>query len=89
MLPDAQDRPTPSTQALIGIPIALSIGLDLVAPPFGVRLRPGSMDGAPVPKASVQEDSQPRSWEDDVHRPCRARQETQMDPETKTATMEH
>lgn len=62
MLPDPDNSPTHRSQQPVCISIALYVREDLPPPPVGICLRPGTVNGARVPEATVNEDShlQPR-----------------------------
>ena len=55
--PHPQDAPPLRRQSVVGPPVSLAIGLDLLAPPLGVSLWPSPMLGASMPEAAIDEDS--------------------------------
>jgi hypothetical protein len=57
VLPDSDDLPSRISESSIRIAVAALVRVDLLAPPFGVGLRPAGVIGASVPEASVDEDS--------------------------------
>jgi hypothetical protein len=57
MLPKPQHGPPAGSQQSVRVPVPTYVGFDLRAPPLGIRLRPGRMLRAAVPKASVHENS--------------------------------
>jgi len=67
MLPNPHNLPSASGQSLIGIAIASSVGVDLVAPEFSIAFRPSAMLWATVPEAPIDEDSHFRPRENNVY----------------------
>ena len=80
MLPEAQHRPTPGAQELIGPPIALGIRSELLGPPFRVAFGYGPVVRTAVPEASVDEDRQFPISPPDVHSESLIRQGTEINP---------
>src|SRR5690242_13206692 len=74
MLPEAQHYPSSGFQLVIRISVSASVCLDLFAPPGGIRLWPGPVPRAPVPKASIYEYGNLAAREYDVGSPSGARQ---------------
>jgi hypothetical protein len=68
--PDADDRPSCLLEVGISAPVTRDVGLDLLPPPFRVRLRPGHVFRAAVPEATVDEDSNSGTRENDVGAPA-------------------
>jgi hypothetical protein len=67
-LPDAENAPASGDQCVIGVPIALDVGRDLLSPAFRVgpakHLR--SVHRAAVPVAAVHEDREAVARQDEV-----------------------
>jgi hypothetical protein len=57
VLPEPQHRPPAGPQQGVRVPVPTYVGFDLRPPPRSIRLRPGRMLRAAVPKASVHENS--------------------------------
>lgn len=87
MLPNPHDLPPQVGQFPIGILIACAVRLDLRSPPLTVPLGRCPVDGAPMPKAPVEEDGDPRSGQDDVDGPDRVRDQPAVKPEAQTQPM--
>jgi hypothetical protein len=61
MFPEAKHCPTRRRKFLVSITITFNIGLDLFPPVTSIGLRRNKMIRAPVPEASVDENSNPRT----------------------------
>lgn len=66
MLPYPRNAPPHLPRSNFGIAIASNVPEDLGAPPFSVPLRPGPVGRTPVPKATIDEDREPVSGEDQI-----------------------
>lgn len=88
MLPDADHSPSGSSEPRVGILVAALVRLDLLTPPVGVGLGPGSMVGAPVPVTAVAEDSDLRPREDDVRPPTESWERWVVDAVAKSAAVQ-
>lgn len=66
MLPHPEHGPAQRLQALIRVPIACLVGLELPPPPLAVASGLNSVLGASVPEAAVDEDGKAPACEDDV-----------------------
>lgn len=88
MLPNPHDFPSRSGQSLIGVAIASSIGLDLVAPEFSIVLRPSPMLWATMPEATVDEDGCSCTRENDVYASMRKLRHHLVDAVPQTHRME-
>lgn len=66
VLPKADHGPTRSSQTSVGISISGDVGCKLLGPPGRIRLRPGRVLWAAVPKASVYKDGNAGTREHNV-----------------------
>ena len=87
MLPDSYDGPVGCSQMVVGVTVAALVRLDLLPPPDGVLLGPGAVLGAPMPEASVHENSDARTREGDVGLPAKPGERV-VDAEAKSLAVE-
>jgi len=66
VLPEPEHCPTARFQERVRIPVTPHVVLDLVPPPSGVGLWPGSVLGASMPKAAVDKSGHSRAHERQV-----------------------
>jgi hypothetical protein len=66
MRPYANDTPTRSTEASIGVRISGAIGFDFITPKLRVALRPGGVLRAPMPETAIDEDGDSDTGKHDV-----------------------
>lgn len=66
MLPNPQNGPAQLVKTPIRVTVALLVGLDLIPPPCGISLRPGTMDRTAMPEAPIEKNSNARTWEGDI-----------------------
>lgn len=78
MLPESQHCPPGGSKCVIGVSVSALIGLNLLAPPPGIRLRPSPVLWTAMPKAAVNKNdnlsldkgdvgSAPRIWQTHVN----------------------
>ena len=84
VLPDPDDGPPQSGQAFIRVAVPTHVCLKLGSPPFGVALRPGSVDRAPVPEATIHKHGDTLLREDHVGRPRGPRQQPTLQSEAQS-----
>src|SRR4051812_45307463 len=72
VLPEPQDSPACVCERACGVSISLDVLLDLVTPPRSVGFRPGAVNRAPVPKASIYEHGDACTCECEVRSPTSA-----------------
>jgi hypothetical protein len=71
MCPDSQCRPILSFQSCHDPSVSCAVGIDLLPPPRGIRRRPRTVFGAPVPEATIDEHGNAFPHEDDISvAPC-------------------
>jgi hypothetical protein len=66
VFPDSQDCPSCIGQSPIRIAITPEIRIQLLFPPIAICFGPSSMNGTPMPKASVDENRHPRSRKEQI-----------------------
>ena len=86
VLPEPQHPPARGLECVRGVSVPLDVPLDLVTPPLGIRLRPGPVNWATVPKASIYEHGNSRARECEVGTSTRAWQRP-VDSKTQSETM--
>ena len=87
VLPEAKHLPTAGLQECIGVSVASNVCLDLVSPPMSIRLWPGSVFSATVPKAAVNKDRDACLGEDHVGLTAKTAKRSEMNPETQPAAV--
>jgi hypothetical protein len=87
VLPEAKDTPPSLREASVGIRVPHAVRLELLLPPLAVLLWGRAVNGAVVPVASIDVDSDPRSPKDDV-RPSPRPVHGAIDHETQTTPVE-
>jgi hypothetical protein len=88
MSPNPHDSPAGVAEPAIGIAIACNIAFDFCAPPLAIVFWPSPVFGAPVPKTTIDEYCGLRSWKNNVHRSATAYQNSTMEAEAKTTTVQ-
>jgi hypothetical protein len=88
MLPNADNAPPGFGQLPICIGVSAAIRVDLLAPPFRVRLWPRAVFGAAVPEATVYEDRDTKAREGNVRRSAQLKQRV-VNAESKTVPVEY
>jgi hypothetical protein len=88
MAPNPHDSPAGLGEPAIGITITRNIAFDFCAPPLTIIFGPGSVFGAPVPKAAIDEYRDPRSRKGDVDCSPTACQYSTMEAKAKTAAVQ-
>jgi hypothetical protein len=88
MGPNPHDGPAGIDEPTVSIAIACDVAFDLCAPPLAIVFGPGSMFGAPVPKAAIDEHSGLRSGKDNVDGSATSRQNSTMEAEAKAAAVQ-
>lgn len=88
MRPDAHHLPAISAKPCIGISVTLLIRDDLCPPEFGILLGPCGVLGAPVPKATIDEDSDARTRKRYVGDPAGGEQDRDLDAVTESESIE-
>ncbi len=86
--PNPHDGPAGIDESAIGIAIACNIAFDFCAPPLAIVFGPRPVFGAPVPKAAIDEYRDLRSRKGNVDRSATFHQNTTMEAEAKTASVQ-
>jgi hypothetical protein len=73
--PNADDSPTRSLEASIGVRVSRAVRFDLFAPKLRVALRPRGVFRTTVPEAAIDEDGYPGAGKNDVGDPTRLAQQ--------------
>lgn len=79
VLPDSHYRPICHVKQLVGVFVASAVAWDLVSPETGVGPGDRVVVGTPVPKASIDEDSNAKPGKDDVCRTAEGIDRATMD----------
>jgi hypothetical protein len=87
MLPNPDGEPAGLFESTVGVPIALDVPIQLLRPPLRVGSGDGSMRGAPVPEAAVDEDGDFRWAEYDVCAASNFGHDFSIDAKTETEPM--
>ena len=69
MLPDVDSKPSPSSQSFVFPSVAITVTQKLLFPPHPIVFRQYAMPWAMVPETAINENSNPRSAEDNVRTP--------------------
>jgi hypothetical protein len=88
VLPNADDDPSKLSESDIRLLITLTVGPDLFSPPTGVRFGCNAMFSAPMPEASVYEDSHAGTREHNVDSPSREPSYWPIDTKTQTSLVQ-
>jgi len=83
MFPNAHYAPSLSSKAFICVLIPRFVSFDFVSPPIRISFRPGPMFRTSVPETSVDINSDPRPYEDDVRPASTAAYRAVVNPEAK------
>lgn len=78
MGPNPHDGPAGIDEPTIGVAIARNVAFDFCAPPLAIVFGPGSVFGAPVPKAAIDEHSNFGCRKGNVDRSTTSRQNSTM-----------
>jgi hypothetical protein len=88
VFPDADDGPATDSQTGVGVPVARDVAPQFLAPPLGVGPRAGTVLGASVPEAAVDEDGDTRPTEDDVRSTAKLGDGAKIDSVSKAPSVQ-
>lgn len=89
MLPNPHDQPSGLCESRIGVRVATTVRLDLLAPEISILGRPGRMLGTAMPEAAVHEDRYACRSEDDVGSTAFVGQERPVHPVSQASGVQY